>query len=126
MAIRSGFFNSVSGDRKYDAKRFAEYFASFIGNGVFPNPSDNLQVISNNNMTVTVRPGKAWINGYILVNDDDYILSIDVADGVLKRIDRVVLRYDVTDREIRIEVKKGILQVVQLLQPCNVMQMLMS
>ena len=108
MAIRSGFFNSVSGDRKYDAKRFAEYFASFIGNGVFPNPSDNLQVISNNNMTVTVRPGKAWINGYILVNDDDYILSIDVADGVLKRIDRIVARYDVANRGITLAVKKGI------------------
>lgn len=107
MAIRSGFFNSVNGDRKYDAKRFAEYFASFIGNGVFPNPSDCLQVISNNDMTITVRPGKAWINGYILINDDDYILEIEPADGVLNRIDRVVARYDVVDREIRLEVKKG-------------------
>lgn len=107
MAIRSGFFNSVNGDRKYDASRFAEYFASFIGNGVFPNPSDCLQVISNNDMTITVRPGKAWINGYILINDDDYILEIEPADGVLNRIDRIVARYDVEDREIRLEVKKG-------------------
>ena len=82
MTIRSGFFNSVNGDRKYDAKRFAEYFNSFIGNGVFPNPSDNLQVIANNDMTVTVKAGKAWINGYIMINDDDYILALDVADGV--------------------------------------------
>lgn len=107
MAIRSGFFNSVNGDRKYDASRFAEYFASFIGNGVFPNPSDSLQVIANNNMTITVKPGKAWINGYILINDDDYILALDPADGVLNRIDRIVARYDVVDREIRLEVKKG-------------------
>lgn len=106
--IASGFFNSVNGDRKYDAKRFAEYFNSFIGNGVFPNPSTNLQVIANDDMTVTVKEGKAWINGYVLVNDDDYILNIDIADGVLDRIDRVVLRYDVVDREIRVEVKKGI------------------
>lgn len=107
MAIRSGFFNSINGDRRYDARRFAEYFASFIGNGIFPNPSTNLQVVSNGDMTVTVKAGKAWIDGYILINDDDYILKIDVADGVLSRIDRVVLRYDVADREIRIEVKKG-------------------
>lgn len=105
--IRSGFFNSINGDRKYDASRFAEYFASFIGNGVFPNPSDCLQVISNNDMTITVRPGKAWINGYIMINDDDYILQIEPADGVLNRIDRVVARYDAVDREIRLEVKKG-------------------
>lgn len=107
MAIRSGFFNSVNGDRKYDAKRFAEYFASFIGNGVFPDPSDGLQVVANDDMTVTVKAGKCWINGYIMINDDDYILEIDPADGVLNRIDRVVARYDVEDREIRLEVKKG-------------------
>lgn len=107
MAIRSGFFNSVNGDRKYDASRFAEYFASFIGNGVFPQPNNNLQVIANNDMTVTIKAGKAWINGYILINDDDYILEIDPADGVLNRIDRIVARYDVVDREIRLEVKKG-------------------
>ena len=107
MTITSGFFNSVNGDRKYDAKRFAEYFNSFIGNGVFPNPSTNLQVMTNDDMTVTVKAGKAWINGYIMINDDDYILALDVADGVLDRIDRVVLRYDVVDREIGLEVKKG-------------------
>ncbi len=107
--MRSGFFNSVNGDRKYDASRFAEYFASFIGNGVFPNPASGLQVMAQTipDMTVIVRPGKAWINGYILINDDDYILQLDPADGVLNRIDRVVARYDTDDREIRLEVKKG-------------------
>lgn len=107
MTVRSGFFNSINGDRKYDAGRFAEYFASFIGNGVFPNPSTGLQVVANDDMTVTVKPGKAWINGYILINDDDYILQLDPADGVLNRIDRVVARYDTTDREIRLQIKKG-------------------
>lgn len=107
MAIRSGFFNSVNGDRRYDAKRFAEYFAAFIGSGIFPNPSNNLQVIANNDMTVTVKAGNAWINGYILINDNEYILNITPADGVLNRIDRIVARYDVVDREIRLEVKQG-------------------
>ena len=53
MALRSGFFNSINGDRVYHTGHWAEYFASFIGNGVFPNPSNNLQVASNNNMTIT-------------------------------------------------------------------------
>ena len=107
MAVRSGFFNSVNSDRKYDAGKFAEYFASFIGNGVFPNPATGLQAASNNDMTVTVQAGKAWINGYILINDDDYVLTLDAADGMLNRIDRIVARYDTADREIRLEVKKG-------------------
>lgn len=107
MTVRSGFFNSVNGDRRYLAKEFAEFFATFIGNGVFPNPSTNLQVVENNNMVITVKPGPAWINGYYVVVDDDYHLALDTADGVLKRIDRVVARLDFLNREITIEVKKG-------------------
>ena len=63
--------------------------------------------MANNDMTVTVKAGRAWINGYILINDDDYILEIEPADGVLNRIDRIVARYDVVAREIRLEIKQG-------------------
>lgn len=107
MAVRSGFFNSINGDRIYSATHWAEYFATFIGNGVFPNPSSNLQIASNNNMTISVKAGKGWINGYILINDSDYLLDITPADGALNRIDRIVMRYDTVDREIRLEVKQG-------------------
>ncbi len=107
MAIRSFPFNSIAGDRKYNATHWVEYFASLIANGVFPNPSDGLQVISNNDMTVTVKAGRAWINGYFLINDSNYILSVSPADGILDRKDRIVARWDALDREIRIEVKKG-------------------
>ncbi len=94
-------------DRVYKAETYAEYFASFIGNGVFPNPSTNLQVIGTDKMQVIVKPGKGWINGYKYENTDDLILPIDVADGVLHRIDKIVLRYDVVEREIRAKIKKG-------------------
>lgn len=104
---RSSFFNSINGDRKYKAEDFARYFGSFISNGIFPNPGNNLQVVSNNDMTVTLKPGKAWINGYYYENTDDLILPIDVADGVLDRIDRVVVRLDYVNRDIKTVVKKG-------------------
>lgn len=107
MAEKSGFFNSSNGDRKYKAEFFAEYFASFIANGVFPNPSTGLQVTANNDMTVTIKPGKGWINGYYYSNDSDIVLSVDVADGVLKRIDRVVLTYGLVDRVITVGISKG-------------------
>lgn len=104
---KSSFFNSVNGDRKYSSSSFAEYFNSFITNGVFPTPSTNLQVISNSNMTVTIKQGKAWINGYVYINDSDLILTIDNADGVLNRIDRIVVRFDTAGRAINAVVKKG-------------------
>ena len=104
---KSSFFNSVNQDRLYDASSFAEYFNSLITNGVFPNPSTNLQIISNNDMTVTASVGKAWINGYVYINDSTLIMPIEVADGVLKRIDRVVVQYSTINREIKVKVKKG-------------------
>ncbi|HDK7165763.1 TPA: hypothetical protein PTV51_002037 [Clostridium botulinum] len=108
---RSGFFNAMkvgdTWDRIYKAENYAEYFASFIGNGVFPNPSTNLQVIGTDRMQVIVKSGKAWINGYLYENTDGLILPVDVADGVLHRIDKIVLRYDVVEREIRAKIKKG-------------------
>lgn len=104
---KSGFFNSNNGDRKYKASDFAEFFNSFITNGVFPNPSTNLQVIANNDMTVTLKEGPAWINGYQYINDSDLILPIAVADGVLNRIDRIALRMDTAGRAINAVVKEG-------------------
>lgn len=108
MTIRSGFFNSVNGDRKYDASWFALYFSRFIGNGVFPTPSNGLQVIADVNMRVVVKPGDGWINGHFLNNDSDYTLTLDNADGVLKRIDRIVMRLNHLTRTMNeIIVKKG-------------------
>lgn len=105
---KSFVFNSINGDRKYKAEDFREYFSSFIGNGIFPNPSDCLQVMgNNNNMTVTIKAGKGWINGAIYTNTGDFILNIDVADGILNRIDRIALRFDTVGRAITIAVKKG-------------------
>ena len=104
---KSSFFNSVAGDRKYDASMFAAYFNSFVSNGVFPNPGTNLQVIANSDMTVTVSIGKGWVNGYFYMNDAVLILPIDVADGILKRIDRIVLQFNTVARSITAKVKKG-------------------
>lgn len=104
---KSSFFNSVSGDRKYKAEDWASYFASFIGNGVFPLPSTGLQVVAGNGMQVTVKAGKAWINGYFYNNTSDLSLTLATADGVLNRIDRVVVRWDLTNRLISVKVKSS-------------------
>jgi len=104
---KSSFFNSVSHDRVYRAEEWAEYFASFIGNGVFPVPSNNLQVVANSGMVVTVKAGKAWINGYFYYNTSDLSLTLPVADGVLNRIDRIVVRWDLTERLISAVVKSS-------------------
>lgn len=104
---KSSFFNSVSHDRTYKAEDWAEYFASFIGNGVFPVPSTGLQVVANDGMKLNVKTGKAWINGYFYFNTGDLAVELDTADGQLNRIDRVVVRWDLTNRVISVKVKSS-------------------
>lgn len=108
MAEKSSFFNSVSGDRKYKAEDWASYFSALIGNGVFPNPATNLQVVPGaSGLTVTVHAGKAWINGYYYYNTDDLTLTLPTPDGSKKRIDRIVVRWSLSDRKISAQVKSG-------------------
>jgi len=112
MQQQSGFFNSSGGDRRYSAEDWAGYFASFIGNGVFPKPSDGLQVMELGAMQVQVMPGRAWINGYFLNNQSPQIFTLDNADGVFGRFDRIVARWSLTDRTIELVVKKGTFTVM--------------
>lgn len=113
MAERSGFFDAhlVNGeyDRVYLAEHFARYFASFIGNGVFAGKSNELMVKQKESadMSVRVLTGQGFINGYFYENTDELSLAIDTADGVLDRIDLIVLRLDKSERSIRALVEKG-------------------
>lgn len=104
---KSSFFNSISHDRRYKAQDWAEYFASFIGNGVFPVPSTGLQVVVDSGMNVIVKAGKAWINGYFYYNTSDLTVALATADGQLNRVDRVVVRWDLTNRTITTAVKSS-------------------
>lgn len=114
MAERYSFFNAevdTSGnyDRTYLAEDIASYFASFVGSGVYASSADNLKVVPSDAMTVAVKAGKGWIKGYYYENDSDLAFPLDNADGAKGRIDSVVLRLDLTNRYLRVFVKKGAL-----------------
>lgn len=113
MAQECGFFNAqMAGeepDRVYLAEQFAAYFSSFIGNGIFGKSMQQLSVLAQTsaNMSVKVLSGQGWINGWWYRNTDEYTLNFDVADGVLNRIDRVVLRWGNQERTMWLHVIKG-------------------
>ena len=100
-------FNSINHDRVGKAEDWAWYFATFIGNGVFPKPATGLQVVTSSGMTVLAKAGFAFINGYAFRNAEDFSITIETADGSLPRIDRVIVRWDITQRMIYIGVLKG-------------------
>lgn len=111
MAIKSYFFNAVQSggtyDRIYNAEDVTSYLDKIVGNGVFPNPSTNLQVRQSSGMNVVVKAGQGWINGHKIINTSDLVLSIDASDVLLNRIDAVIFYVDFDVREMGISVKKG-------------------
>lgn len=113
MAEKSGFFNSQevgSGkyDRVYDAEDFAQYFATFIGNGVFVNPSDQLKVIPKSGLTVTVKAGKAFIDGYWYELGEDMDVMLN-ANGTTQTInDLIVCVLDKSKRIVSVTKKENV------------------
>lgn len=111
MAINYYFFDAkkVEGvyDRTYSSGDFTRYLEGLVGSGVFPIPSDSLQVYAGTGMQVLVKPGMGWINGHKMISDADLTLNLDAADVTLNRIDRVIFRLDMTNRTMGIYVLKG-------------------
>ena len=104
--MRSSFFNSLNGDRKYNATHWAEYFSQFIGNGVYAEPSTSMQVQAVKGMTVKVGAGACFINGYAGYADGSDALTLDLGTSA-KRIDRIVIRLDYSLRSIYPAIIKG-------------------
>lgn len=107
MAVTYGFFDSVDGDRTYNADQISEYFLKLISNGVFATPADSMQVRAGEGMNVYVTAGWGFINCKWIKNTSNYTLTLSASDLILKRIDRVVMRLDPTNRNIVLDVKQG-------------------
>lgn len=109
MAITSGFFDSINGDRKYDADQMSTYFEGLVSDGVYENIGDRFIVTAGTGMTVNVGSGRALIKSHWIKNDAAVSLTLDAADVQLSRIDAIVLRLDQTEsgRNIDIAIKKG-------------------
>lgn len=97
MAIKYGFYNSISGDRKYNAEDFGKIFDGVIRDGVFESIYDKFQITILSDLSVSVGKGKAWFNKTFLENDANYPVSFTEAEVLLNRIDAVVLEFDSTE-----------------------------
>lgn len=106
MSVTSGFFNSVNGDRKYNAEQINEFFGGLISSGVLPG---QLQVTAKDGMTISVAEGKGFIDSHWVKNDSPYDLTLVNADSVLDRIDAIIMKLDLTTemRNITIRIKRG-------------------
>lgn len=108
MSLEYGFFNSVGGDRKYNADDMSSYYQGLISDGVVNHYQDSMQVISGEGMNVIVSKGRAYIGGKYAEVTAPETLAIEQSSTTLNRIDAVVLRKDMEAREITVSIKKGV------------------
>ena len=109
MAITYGYFDSINGDRKYNADQMSEYFDGIVSDGVFQSVGGALAVSAQStpDMSVKVASGRAIINNKWIKNDADITLPITAASTAYARITSVVVQLDPANRLIRITTKDG-------------------
>ena len=97
MAWTSGFFNSVNGDRLYNADQMSRIFEGLITDGVYESVGDKMAVQPNSGMTIQIATGRGWFGRHWVNNDSEYTLTVEESDVVLKRYVAVCIRVDDTD-----------------------------
>lgn len=98
MALITGYYNSLNGDRKYNAETMSKYFTGLITRGVLQNYKGKFVVEAKTGMQVKIPTGKAFFSdGKWIENTADITLTLDPADVVLDRIDRIILRNDTNE-----------------------------
>lgn len=97
MALESGFFNSVGGDRLYNADDMSRYFEHILSNGIFKRIDNCLKVSATGGMTLNVAAGAGLINCRWFRAVSAETVTIPAAHAVLPRFDAVVARLDMSD-----------------------------
>lgn len=91
MAVTSGFFNSLYGDRKYTAEQFSALFNGLINDGVFSNIGTAFRVSATTDNNITIGIGRAWFNGIWVNNDALLPMTCNDPEVLLDRIDALVI-----------------------------------
>ena len=98
--IKSQFFNG----KTYSSTDFVESNKNTMKDGILPN-TDFFKVLPASNMTIGVTSGRGWAQGHSFSSDSTLSFKLDNADGVLDRVDTVVIRLDLTTNNEKIECK---------------------
>lgn len=97
MSVTSGFFNSLNGDRRYNAEQMSAIFDGIINDGIFANIGTAFGVKADVGNAITVGIGRAWFNSTWVLNDAVLPITADVSEVILDRYDAVVIEIDHSD-----------------------------
>lgn len=102
-------FTNVGGDRVYGSADWRNYFQCLMTNGVINKIGDELEITQalTPAKTVLVSTGAIYING--VIREITSALTLDVSENVSgnPRIDVIVARLDLTDRQVEFAVLEG-------------------
>ena len=107
MAITYGFFNSVDGDRKYNAEQMSTYFDGLVSDGIYQSVGGKFYVSAGAGLSVNVSTGRALIECHWLKNDNVLTISLDSADVQNDRKDLIVIKLDYSARTMGVEYISG-------------------
>jgi len=93
----SGFFNSVNGDRLYNADQMSRIFEGLITDGVYASVGNKMAVQPNSGMTIQIATGRGWFGRHWVENDTELRLTVADSDVLLNRYVAVVVKVDDTD-----------------------------
>lgn len=105
MAVTSGFFNSVNGDRKYSAEQFGSIFDGVIVDGIFYAVGGQFRVVPAGGNTIEVASGRAWFKHIWIYNDAPLRLEAVPADVLTNRIDTVIIEVDTRTQNRRASIR---------------------
>lgn len=107
--MESGFFNSVGGDRKYNAEDISRYFEHIISSGLYKAIGGCMKVSAAGGMELAVAPGAGLIDSHWFRLESGTTVTISAANAALPRIDSVVVRLDMSEsvRAIHLAVVEG-------------------
>jgi hypothetical protein len=101
MALSYGFFNSVNGDRTYNADTISNMFKGLISDGVYESVGDAFRVSAiSGSMSVSIGTGRAIVGDRWAENDAALTLDINSSHVTLNRYTAVALRADKTARTV--------------------------
>lgn len=108
MSLTYGFFNSVNGDRKYNAEQISEIFNGIINDGVFANIGTAFAVTATGGgNTISIGVGRAWFDGIWINNDEELSLTVPDSDTLQNRYDAVVIEVNRSARTASIKIISG-------------------
>lgn len=92
-----GFFNSVGGDRLYNADQMSHIFEGLITDGVYETVANKLAVQPNAGMVIQIATGRGWFSKHWVNNDSEYLMTLEPSDVTLNRYCAVCIRVDEND-----------------------------